>query len=488
MDTKELNKIQKDREEKLKKLRDQGFNFPNDFDKTHNLGEIAEKFSDSSKLDLEKNSIRVQSAGRIVLKRVMGKVSFMTLEDTSGRLQAYFSLNNLGDSLEEIKDWDLGDIVGIKGNLFRTKTDELTVEVEEALLLTKSLNPMPEKHKGISNIETIYRQRYIDLMSSQESRELFVKRNKIIQSLRKNLESAGFLEVETPMMHPIPGGANARPFETHHNALDKKLYLRIAPELYLKRLLVGGFERVFEINRNFRNEGISTIHNPEFTMLEFYEAYGNLEKTTNFIQKLVQDSVLEVNNSLKIQYDGKPLDLSKNFKVISVKELLKQKLGIEKLESSKEIFNAAKKHNLKINKSWGWGKVLLELFEKYVEKDLWEPTFVKDYPYEVSPLSRRKDGDKDYTDRVELFIAGREFANFFCELNDPIDQEERFDDQLKQKDLGDIEAMFFDEDYINALKHGMPPAVGVGIGIDRLIMLATDSQSIRDVVLFPTLK
>ena len=488
MDTKELNKIQKDREEKLKKLRDQGFNFPNDFDKTHNLGEIAEKFSDSSKLDLEKNSNQIQSAGRIVLKRVMGKVSFMTLEDTSGRLQAYFSLNNLGDSLEEIKDWDLGDIVGIKGSLFRTKTDELTVEVKEALLLTKSLNPMPEKHKGISNIETIYRQRYIDLMSSQESRELFVKRNKIIQSLRKNLESAGFLEVETPMMHPIPGGANARPFETHHNALDKKLYLRIAPELYLKRLLVGGFERVFEINRNFRNEGISTVHNPEFTMLEFYEAYGNLEKTTNFIQKLVQDSVLEVNNSLKIQYDGKPLDLSKNFKVISVKELLKQKLGIEKLESSKEIFDAAKKHNLKINKSWGWGKVLLELFEKYVEKDLWEPTFVKDYPYEVSPLSRRKDSDKDYTDRVELFIGGREFANFFCELNDPIDQEERFDDQLKQKDLGDIEAMFFDEDYINALKHGMPPAVGVGIGIDRLIMLATDSQSIRDVVLFPTLK
>ena len=488
MDTKELNKIQKDREEKLKKLRDQGFNFPNDFDKTHNLGEIAEQFSDSSKLDLEKNSNQIQSAGRIVLKRIMGKVSFMTLEDTSGRLQAYFSLNNLGDSLEEIKDWDLGDIVGIKGNLFRTKTDELTVEVKEALLLTKSLNPMPEKHKGISNIETIYRQRYIDLMSSQQSRELFVKRNKIIQSLRKNLESEGFLEVETPMMHPIPGGANARPFETHHLALDKKLYLRIAPELYLKRLLVGGFERVFEINRNFRNEGISTIHNPEFTMLEFYEAYGNLEKTTNFIQKLIQDSVLEVNNSLKIQYDGKPLDLSKNFKVISVKELLKQKLGIEKLESSKEIFAAAKEYNLKINKSWGWGKVLLELFEKYVEKYLWEPTFVKDYPYEVSPLSRRKDGDKDYTDRVELFIAGREFANFFCELNDPIDQEERFDDQLKQKDLGDIEAMFFDEDYINALKHGMPPAVGVGIGIDRLIMLATDSQSIRDVVLFPTLK
>ena len=488
MDTKELNKIQKDRKEKLKKLRDSGFNFPNDFVKKHNLGDIANKFYDSSKLDLEKNLNEVQSAGRIVLKRVMGKVSFMTLEDTSGRLQAYFSLNNLEDSLEGIKEWDLGDIVGIKGHLFRTKTDELTVEVKEAKLLTKSLNPMPEKHKGISNIETIYRQRYIDLMSSQESRELFVKRNKIIQSLRKNLESEGFLEVETPMMHPIPGGANARPFETHHNALDKKLYLRIAPELYLKRLLVGGFEKVFEINRNFRNEGISTIHNPEFTMLEFYEAYGKLNKTTAFIQKLVQDSVLEVNESLKIEYDGKPLDLSKDFKVISVKDLLKQKLGIKELDDSDKIFAAAKKYNLQIKKNWGWGKVLLELFEKHVEKDLWEPTFVKDYPYEVSPLSRRKDEDKEFTDRVELFIAGKEFANFFCELNDPIDQEERFDDQLKQKDLGDIEAMFFDEDYIDALKHGMPPAVGVGIGIDRLIMLATNSQSIRDVVLFPTLK
>ncbi len=488
MDTKELNKIQKDRKEKLKKLRDSGFNFPNDFVKKHNLGDIANKFYDSSKLDLEKNLNEVQSAGRIVLKRVMGKVSFMTLEDTSGRLQAYFSLNNLEDSLEGIKEWDLGDIVGIKGHLFRTKTDELTVEVKEAKLLTKSLNPMPEKHKGISNIETIYRQRYIDLMSSQESRELFVKRNKIIQSLRKNLESEGFLEVETPMMHPIPGGANARPFETHHNALDKKLYLRIAPELYLKRLLVGGFEKVFEINRNFRNEGISTIHNPEFTMLEFYEAYGKLNKTTAFIQKLVQDSVLEVNESLKIEYDGKPLDLSKDFKVISVKDLLKQKLGIKELDDPDKIFAAAKKYNLQIKKNWGWGKVLLELFEKHVEKDLWEPTFVKDYPYEVSPLSRRKDEDKEFTDRVELFIAGKEFANFFCELNDPIDQEERFDDQLKQKDLGDIEAMFFDEDYIDALKHGMPPAVGVGIGIDRLIMLATNSQSIRDVVLFPTLK
>ena len=488
MDTKDLNKIQKDREEKLKKLRDAGFNFPNDFEKKDNLGDVAEQFSNETKIDFEQKVVSVQSAGRIIFKRVMGKVSFMTLEDASGRLQAYFSLDNLGDDLAQIKEWDLGDIVGITGNLFRTKTEELTIEVKEAKLLTKSLNPMPEKHKGISNIETIYRQRYIDLMSNQDSRELFIKRNKIIQSLRKNLEEKGFLEVETPMMHPIPGGANARPFETHHNALDKKLYLRIAPELYLKRLLVGGFEKVFEINRNFRNEGISTIHNPEFTMLEFYEAFGKLDKTTAFIQKLIQDSVQEVNGTLKIEYDGRPLDLSNDFKVISIKDLLKEKLGLKNLDTAEEIFDAANKTGMKIKKSWGWGKVLLELFETNIEKDLWAPTFVKDYPYEVSPLSRKKDDDPDYTDRVELFIGGREFANFFCELNDPIDQENRFDDQLKQKDLGDIEAMFFDEDYINALKHGMPPAVGVGIGIDRLIMLATDSQSIRDVVLFPTLK
>jgi lysyl-tRNA synthetase class 2 len=290
------------------------------------------------------------------------------------------------------------------------------------------------------------------------------------------------------MMHSIPGGANARPFETFHNALDKKLYLRIAPELYLKRLLVGGFEKVFEINRNFRNEGISTIHNPEFTMLEFYEAYGNLDKTTKFIQKLVQDAVFAVNSTLNIQYENKPLDLSANFRIITLKELVREELNADSLENPDQIMEVAKESGLKIKDGWGWGKILLELFEANVEKGLWEPTFVTDYPYEVSPLSRKKDYDEGYTDRVELFIAGREFANFFCELNDPIDQEERFDDQLKQKDLGDIEAMFFDDDYIEALKHGMPPAVGVGIGIDRLVMLATNKSSIRDVVLFPTLK
>ena len=487
MDIKDLSKVQKDREAKLKKLRASGFNYPNDFEKKYEISHLINKFGNLSKEDLEKKNVDVCNAGRVVLKREMGKVVFMTIEDFSGRIQAYFSKNNLDERLEEIKDFDLGDIIGIEGVLFRTKTDELTIEVKDFKLITKSLNPMPEKHAGLTDIETIYRQRYVDLMSNKDSREIFVKRNKIIQSIRKNLEEAGYLEVETPMMHPIPGGANAKPFKTHHNALDKELFLRIAPELYLKRLLVGGFEKVFEINRNFRNEGLSTIHNPEFTMLEFYEAYGTLKKTTLFVQKLVQDSIKAVNDSLTIMYEEKELDLKNDFDVKSLKDLVKDELKVD-LDTKEQIFNAAKNSGIKIKKDWGWGKVLLELFEEHVEKNLWQPTFVKDYPYEVSPLSRKKDGDENYTDRIELFIAGREFANFFCELNDPTDQEERFIQQVKQKDSGDEEAMLYDDDYINALKHGMPPAMGVGLGIDRLVMLATNKSSIRDVVLFPTLK
>ena len=488
MDTKDLTKVQKDREEKLTNLRAEGFNFPNDFNKKDQINDLVDAYDSLSKDQLEAKKATAQTAGRIVLKRVMGSVAFMTLEDSTGKIQIYFSKDNLGEELNAVKDFDMGDIVGVEGILFRTKTDELTIEVKSFKLLTKSLKPMPEKHKGLTDIETIYRQRYIDLMSNPESRELFVKRNKIIQSLRANLESEGYLEVETPMMHPIPGGANARPFETHHNALDKQLFLRVAPELYLKRLLVGGYEKVFEINRNFRNEGISTIHNPEFTMLEFYEAYGKLEDVTKLIQKLVQDSVSAVNDSLEITYEEKPLNLKADFRVVALKDLVREKLGVASLDNAEEIMAVAKKNNLKIEKSWGWGKVLLELFETHVEKDLWEPTFVKDYPYEVSPLSRRKDSDPEFTDRIELFIAGREFANFFCELNDPHDQAERFKAQVEQKDSGDAEAMHYDEDYINALEQGMPPAVGVGIGIDRLVMLATNRNSIRDVVFFPTLK
>ena len=487
MDIKDLSKVQKDREAKLKKLRASGFNYPNDFEKKYEISHLINKYGNLSKEDLEKKNVDACNAGRVVLKREMGKVVFMTIEDFSGRIQAYFSKNNLDERLEEIKDFDLGDIIGIEGVLFRTKTDELTIEVKDFKLITKSLNPMPEKHAGLTDIETIYRQRYVDLMSNKDSREVFVKRNKIIQSIRKNLEEAGYLEVETPMMHPIPGGANAKPFKTHHNALDKELFLRIAPELYLKRLLVGGFEKVFEINRNFRNEGLSTIHNPEFTMLEFYEAYGTLKKTTLLVQKLVQDSIKAVNDSLTIMYEEKELDLKNDFDVKSLKDLVKDELKVD-LDTEEQIFNAAKNSGIKIKKDWGWGKVLLELFEEHVEKNLWQPTFVKDYPYEVSPLSRKKDGDENYTDRIELFIAGREFANFFCELNDPTDQEERFIQQVKQKDSGDEEAMLYDDDYINALKHGMPPAMGVGLGIDRLVMLATNKSSIRDVVLFPTLK
>ena len=487
MDIKDLSKVQKDREAKLKKLRASGFNYPNDFEKKYEISHLINKYGNLSKEDLEKKNVDACNAGRVVLKREMGKVVFMTIEDFSGRIQAYFSKNNLDERFEEIKDFDLGDIIGIEGVLFRTKTDELTIEVKDFKLITKSLNPMPEKHAGLTDIETIYRQRYVDLMSNKDSREVFVKRNKIIQSIRKNLEEAGYLEVETPMMHPIPGGANAKPFKTHHNALDKELFLRIAPELYLKRLLVGGFEKVFEINRNFRNEGLSTIHNPEFTMLEFYEAYGTLKKTTLLVQKLVQDSIKAVNDSLTIMYEEKELDLKNDFDVKSLKDLVKDELKVD-LDTEEQIFNAAKNSGIKIKKDWGWGKVLLELFEEHVEKNLWQPTFVKDYPYEVSPLSRKKDGDENYTDRIELFIAGREFANFFCELNDPTDQEERFIQQVKQKDSGDEEAMLYDDDYINALKHGMPPAMGVGLGIDRLVMLATNKSSIRDVVLFPTLK
>ena len=472
MDTKELNKIERDREDKLNQLKLAGFNYPNDFQKASDIGEVVLSYGELSKENLEKNQTNIATAGRIILKREMGKVVFMTIEDTSGSIQGYFSKNNLEDQLEQIKALDVGDIIGISGILFRTKTDELTIEAKEYKLLTKSLKPMPDKHKGLVDIETIYRQRYIDLMSNKDSREIFIKRNAMIKSLRADLEQEKFLEVETPMMHPIPGGANAKPFETHHNALDKKLFLRIAPELYLKRLLVGGYDRVFEINRNFRNEGISTVHNPEFTMLEFYEAYGTLEKTTKFVQKLVQNSVLSVNDSLEIEYENKPLNLSKDFRVASMKDLLKEKLQVKSLDTEDEIMNLAKEHKLKISKNWGWGKVLLELFEAHVEKDLWEPIFVKDYPFEVSPLSRRKNDDPNFTDRIELFIAGREIANFFCELNDPLDQEERFDKQLMQKDLGDQEAMAFDDDYITALKYGMPPAVGVGIGmIETLHMI-----------------
>ena len=465
--------IIEERRKKLQILRDKNKAYVNDFLKDHYAKSLHEENDSFSKEELEKKNITgISVAGRVVLMRVMGNASFATVRDSSGDIQIYVSKNTIDiDLYEDFKTWDLGDIIGVKGKLFKTKTDELTIEADEVILITKSIRPMPDKFKGLSDIETRYRQRYLDLMSNEEQKEVFLNRTKVIESVRDSLKQRNFVEVETPMMHPIPGGAVARPFVTHHNALDRELFLRIAPELYLKRLLVGGFERVFEINRSFRNEGLSTRHNPEFTMLEYYEAYTTLDNTIEFTENMIKKSCEEINQSLAITWGEDELDLS-NFKKASLLDLVL------------EYNPSSNKDDLK---KMG-GKELLELFESSVEEKLIQPTFVIGYPVEVSPLSRRNNDNPDIADRFELFIGGKEIANGFCELNDPDDQAERFRDQVKAKDTGDKEAMSYDEDYLIALEHGMPPAVGVGIGIDRLVMLITNQTSIRDVILFPQLK
>ena len=465
--------IIEERRKKLQILRDKNKAYVNDFLKDHYAKSLHEENDSFSKEELEKKNITgISVAGRVVLMRVMGNASFATVRDSSGDIQIYVSKNTIDiDLYEDFKTWDLGDIIGVKGKLFKTKTDELTIEADEVILITKSIRPMPDKFKGLSDIETRYRQRYLDLMSNEEQKEVFLNRTKVIESVRDSLKQRNFVEVETPMMHPIPGGAVARPFVTHHNSLDRELFLRIAPELYLKRLLVGGFERVFEINRSFRNEGLSTKHNPEFTMLEYYEAYTTLDNTIEFTENMIKKSCEEINQSLAITWGEDELDLS-NFKKASLLDLVL------------EYNPSSNKDDLK---KMG-GKELLELFESSVEEKLIQPTFVIGYPVEVSPLSRRNNDNPDIADRFELFIGGKEIANGFCELNDPDDQAERFRDQVKAKDTGDKEAMSFDEDYVTALEHGMPPAVGVGIGIDRLVMLITNKTSIRDVILFPQLK
>lgn len=462
-----------ERRKKLEILRSNKKAYVNDFSKEHYAEDIHKKNKSFSKEELvEKNIDNISVAGRIVLMRVMGNASFATVRDSSGDIQIYVSKNTVDEDLyNDFKTWDLGDIIGVKGKLFKTRTDELTIEANHVVLITKSIRPMPDKFKGLSDIETRYRQRYLDLMSNDESKSVFINRTKIIESVRDSLKKRNFIEVETPMMHPIPGGAVARPFVTKHNALDRELFLRIAPELYLKRLLVGGFERVFEINRSFRNEGLSTRHNPEFTMLEYYEAYTTLDNTIEFTENMIKKSCEEINQSLAITWGEDELDLS-NFKKASLLDLVL------------EYNPSSNKDDLK---KMG-GKELLELFESSVEEKLIQPTFVIGYPVEVSPLSRRNNDNPDIADRFELFIGGKEIANGFCELNDPDDQAERFRDQVKAKDTGDKEAMSFDEDYVTALEHGMPPAVGVGIGIDRLVMLITNKTSIRDVILFPQLK
>ena len=465
--------IIEERRKKLQLLRDKNKAYVNDFFKEHYAQSLHENNDSFSKEELEKKNITgISVAGRIILMRVMGNASFATIRDTSGDIQIYVSKNTIDvDLYEDFKTWDLGDIVGVKGKLFKTKTDELTIEASEVNLITKSIRPMPDKFKGLADIETRYRQRYLDLMSNDEPKKVFLNRTKIIESLRNALKTRDFLEVETPMMHPIPGGAVARPFVTKHNALDRELYLRIAPELYLKRLLVGGFERVFEINRSFRNEGLSTKHNPEFTMLEYYEAYTSLDNTIEFTENMLKQACIEVNGDLNISWGKDKIDLS-NFRKANLADLV--------LEHNPSL-SATDLQKIS-------GSQLLEIFENSVEEKLIQPTFVIGYPVEVSPLSRRNNQNPNIADRFELFIGGKEIANGFCELNDPDDQAERFRDQVRAKDTGDKEAMSFDDDYVTALEHGMPPAVGVGIGIDRVVMMITNQTSIRDVILFPQLK
>ena len=484
--------ILEERRRKLEELREQNIAFVNNFTPANKAQELHDSYGHLNKEELEdKKIVNLSVAGRIVLKRVMGNASFVTIRDGSGDIQAYISKNNIDPDLyKNFKSWDLGDIIGVDGNLFKTKTEELTIEAHSIVLITKSLRPMPEKHKGLADIEIKYRQRYLDLMSSPESKEIFIKRSQIVSSIRALMIEDGFLEVETPMMHSIPGGAEAKPFITQHNALDRELFLRIAPELHLKRLLVGGFEKVFEINRSFRNEGLSTRHNPEFTMLEFYAAFATFDGTIDFTKNIIQSASAAIGNNDEIEWDDDKIDLS-NFSIKTLNNLVLEhnpELSIEDLTNLDKLTSYSKSLKAPLKESWGPGKILLEIFEKTVETKLIQPTFVTEYPVEVSPLSRRNNENPSIADRFELFIGGKEIANGFCELNDPDDQAERFKDQARAKADGDDEAMGFDEDYIIALEHGMPPAVGVGIGIDRLVMMLTNQSSIRDVILFPQLK
>ena len=484
--------ILEERRRKLEELRDQNIAFVNNFTPANKAQELHDSHGHLNKEELEDKKItNLSVAGRIVLKRVMGNASFVTIRDGSGDIQVYISKNNIDTDLyKNFKSWDLGDIIGVDGNLFKTKTEELTVEAHSIVLITKSLRPMPEKHKGLADIEIKYRQRYLDLMSSPESKEIFVKRSQIVASIRESMLADNFLEVETPMMHSIPGGAVAKPFITKHNALDRELFLRIAPELHLKRLLVGGFDKVFEINRSFRNEGLSTRHNPEFTMLEFYAAFASFDGTIDFTKNIIQSASEAIGNDNHIEWDGDKIDLS-NFSTKTLNDLVLEHnsdLSADDLTNLEKLRSYSKSINVSYKDTWGVGKVLLEIFEKSVEVNLIQPTFVTEYPVEVSPLSRRNNENPSIADRFELFIGGKEIANGFCELNDPDDQAERFREQVKAKEDGDDEAMGYDEDYITALEHGMPPAVGVGVGIDRLVMMLTNQSSIRDVILFPQLK
>ena len=493
------NQLIAERREKLKALREaqkqgKGVAFPNDFKPTDHAAALHAAHGEKTPEQFQADGTVARVAGRMMLKRVMGKASFATLQDASGRIQIYVTRDEVGEeAYAAFKHWDLGDIVGAEGKVFKTRTGELSLHATSIRLLTKSLRPLPDKFHGLHDQEMKYRMRYLDLMTDEQARQRFVARSKAISGIREFMVQHGFLEVETPMLHPIPGGANARPFVTHHNALDQEMFLRIAPELYLKRLVVGGFERVFEINRNFRNEGISVRHNPEFTMMEFYAAYWNYRDLMDFTEALIRDAAQKAVGTLQLSYQGRPVDLSAPFERLTIREaILKHTEAGDRVDDREWLIAALKKAGLTEEKDRLSTRSLASLqvlyFEEKVEDQLWQPTFIMEHPTEISPLARANDERPEVTERFELYITGREFGNGFSELNDAEDQAARFAAQVDAKDAGDDEAMYFDHDFVRALEYGMPPTGGCGVGIDRLMMLLTDSPSIRDVILFPALR
>ncbi len=486
------NHVIAERREKLKSIREQGIAFPNDFKPDALAAKLHAEFSGMENETFDAKPVPVKVAGRMMLKRVMGKASFATIQDNSGRIQLFVGSSNIDEaSYEAFKHWDSGDILGATGYLFKTKTGELSVKVTELRLLTKSLRPLPEKFHGLTDQEVKYRQRYVDLMVNEETRATFVARSKVVAAIRNFMLQNEFMEVETPMLHPIPGGASAKPFMTHHNALDMQMFLRIAPELYLKRLVVGGFERVFEMNRNFRNEGLSVRHNPEFTMMEFYAAYTDYHWLMDFTEQCIRAAAIAARGTATLIYDGREVDLSKPFERLTIVGAIQKyapQYSLSQLNDCAFLRAEILKHGTKPFDHAGLGALQLALFEETAESQLWQPTYIIDYPVEVSPLARASDKNPEITERFELFITGREIANGFSELNDAEDQAARFNAQMKAKEAGDAEAMYYDADFIRALEYGMPPTGGCGIGIDRLVMLITDSPSIRDVILFPHMR
>jgi lysyl-tRNA synthetase class 2 len=480
------------RRNKLAELRQNGNAFPNDFRRNSLAARLHAEYAEKDSGEIELRNVRVKVAGRMMTQRIMGKASFVHVQDMSGQIQIYVQRDGLTEGgYEDFKKWDLGDVIGAEGTLFKTKTGELSVRASDIRLLTKSLRPLPEKYHGLTDQEARYRRRYLDLIANEATRRVFQTRTRVIDYLRRYLNDQGYLEVETPMMQPIPGGAAARPFVTHHNVLDMKLYLRVAPELYLKRLVVGGFERVYEINRSFRNEGLSTRHNPEFTMLEFYQAFADYRDLMRLTEEMLRGLAREVLGSTSISYQGEQFDFDKPFKRLTLKQAIIEfnpDIAPADLKSPATLRQIATRCDASIKKTDGAGALQLAIFEKTVESQLKDPTYITEYPTDVSPLARRSEQDPDVTDRFELIVGGREIANGFSELNDAEDQAERFKIQARAKEEGNQESMYYDEDYIRALEYGLPPTAGEGIGIDRLVMLLTDSPSIRDVILFPQMR